>query len=85
MSFSIQSSVDPMKKRIGSSSLWFIAVIHFFKGRMLSLAQALCLLIAGVTKHESKRVGGKKVLQNQAFWHVRAVTALDYKTSPSLL
>lgn len=50
---------------------------------MLSLSWALWLLIAGMTKHESKRVGGKQVLQNQAFWHVRPVPTFGYKTLPN--
>lgn len=49
------------------------------------MSQALCLLIAGMTKHKSKRVGGKKVLQNQATWHIRAVATFGYKTPPNLL
>lgn len=38
-----------------------------------------------MTKHESKRVGGKQVLQNWAFWHVRAVPTFGYKTLPNLI
>lgn len=46
---------------------------------MVSLSQALCLIIPGMAKHDSKRVGGKKVLQDQVFCHIGAVSTVTKK------
>lgn len=50
---------------------------------MVSLSQALT--IPGMTKHDSKRRGGKKVLQDRVFRHIGAVSTFSHQKTLNFL
>lgn len=87
-----QVLVKPLESKLGSDEnsvsshcCVLCSLVPVFKGSGYCPCPRHCLLIAGRTERENRRVGGKKVLENLASWYVRTMAMFSCKSFPSLL